>query len=103
VRIDHHHFIHADGLTYFLTQISQLNTKVDRIMAQLSELATELRAVKDQVVKTRVETLAKIKKLEDALANSPGTTTPEVDTAMAELKAAVQTSDDDIADEPIPA
>ena len=58
-----------------------------------SQLAAELTAIKDQNEKARTEILAKIAALEEALANA-GNTTPEVDAALADLKASVQTDDD---------
>lgn len=64
-----------------------------------SELAQELKNVTAQNEKSRVEILAKIKALEDALAAGGGTT-PEVDEALAELKASVQVDDDIVPDEP---
>lgn len=62
-------------------------------MASMSELAQSLRDLTAQNEKARQEILAKIKALEDALA-AAGSTTPEVDQALAELKASVQTDDD---------
>ncbi len=69
-----------------------------KIMATQAELAKELRDLKDQNDKARAEVLAKIKALEDALAAAGGTT-PEVDEALAALKASVQTDDDIVPDE----
>lgn len=62
-------------------------------MASMSELAQSLRDITAQNEKARQEILAKIQALEDALA-AAGSTTPEVDQALAELKASVQTDDD---------
>lgn len=62
------------------------------------ELAQELANLKTQNDKARAEVLAKIAALEQAIANA-GNTTPEVDAALAELKASVQTDDDIVADE----
>jgi hypothetical protein len=67
------------------------------VMVSQAEHAAALAALKDQVVKTRAETLEKIAKLEEAVANS-GNTSPEVDEALAALKTAVQAADDDIPD-----
>lgn len=77
--------------------LRELLQKVDHIMATQAELAAQLTAVKDQVVKSRTEVLKKIADLETALANA-GSTTPEVDAALAALKTEVQTSDDVIPD-----
>lgn len=65
----------------------------DKIMATQAELAQQLRDITAQNEKARLEILAKITALEEALANA-GTTTPEVDEAVAALKASVQTDDD---------
>lgn len=68
-------------------------------MATQAELAQELRDLKLQNDKARAEVLAKIQALEDALA-AAGNTTPEVDAALADLKASVQTDDDIVPDQP---
>lgn len=73
------------------------NLKLNKIMATQAELAQQLRDIKAQNEKSRTEILAKIAALEEALANA-GSTTPEVDEALAELKASVQTDDDIVPD-----
>lgn len=70
----------------------RLDRMENSIMASNAELAQQLRDLKDQNEKARAEILAKIKALEDALAN--GDTTPEVDAALADLKASIQQDDD---------
>ncbi len=84
-----------------------INRKLDTIMATQAELAAELRAVKDQVNKVaseqgaRFDTLtAKIAELEATIRD--GTVTPEVETALAEVKTALQSLDDTIPDVPPP-
>jgi hypothetical protein len=62
-------------------------------MANQAEHAAQLRAVTAQNEKARREILAKIAALEAALETAGGTTA-EVDEALAELKASVQTDDD---------
>lgn len=62
-------------------------------MSTQAELAAELRAVVEQNEKAHAEVVAKIADLEAALANA-GNTTPEVDEALAALKASVQKDDD---------
>lgn len=74
--------------------------KLKTIMATQAEHAQELRNIHAQNEKARTEILAKISDLETALANA-GNTTPEVDEAVAALKASVQTDDDIVADAPI--
>jgi len=62
-----------------------------------TELLTELTNLKAQVVKTGEETKSALVKLEAAIA-AQGTVSPEVETALSELKAVVQANDDLIAD-----
>jgi hypothetical protein len=69
------------------------------IMATQAELAQQLRDITAQNEKSRTEILAKIADLETALANA-GNTSPEVDEAVAALKASVQTDDDIVPDAP---
>lgn len=64
-------------------------------MATQEDHAAELRSLKEQNDKARAEVLAKIAALELAI----GQTTPEVDAALADLKASVQTDDDIVLDE----
>lgn len=73
--------------------LHSINFKLDQMAISQSQLAAELTALKDQNEKARVEILKKISDLEAALANA-GTTTPEVDDALAALKASVQADDD---------
>lgn len=67
--------------------------KLKMIMATQAELAQQLRDITAQNEKARQEILQKIAELEAALENAGGTT-PEVDEAVAALKASVQTDDD---------
>jgi hypothetical protein len=76
-----------------------LTVKLNKIMASQAELAQQLRDITAQNEKSRAEIIAKIAALEEALANA-GTTTPEVDEAVAALKASVQTDDDIVPDAP---
>jgi cell division septum initiation protein DivIVA len=64
-----------------------------------AEHAQALRDLTAQNEKARVEVLAKIAALEEAIANA-GNTTEEVDAALADLKASVQTDDDIVPDAP---
>lgn len=73
--------------------------KLKTMALSQAELAQELRNVTAQNEKSRTEILAKIADLETALANA-GSTTPEVDEAVAALKASVQTDDDIVPDAP---
>ncbi len=77
-----------------------LHKEVRIIMATQAELAADLQAVTDQVAKIGAETTATLQKvtdLEAALAAGGGTT-PEVDAALAALKAQVKVVDDMVAD-----
>lgn len=74
--------------------------KVNQFMATQAQLATELALVSAQVAKIGTETQATLQRvadLEAAIANA-GNTTPEVDAALAALKAQVQVVDDLVAD-----
>lgn len=74
----------------------------DRIMATQAELAADLQTVTAQVAKIGTETstlLQKVADLEAALA-AGGVTTPEVDAAMAALKAQAAVVDDLVPDAP---
>lgn len=62
-------------------------------MATQAELAQQLTDLGTQIDKVFGEITAEIQKLEDAIAAAGGTT-PEVDAALASLKAKVQTLDD---------
>lgn len=79
-------------------KLNSLIQKTNQIMASQAQLAQELRDLKAQNDKARAEVIAKITALEEAIANA-GETTPEVDAALAELKASVQTDDDIVPDE----
>jgi uncharacterized protein YlxW (UPF0749 family) len=67
--------------------------KHEKTMATQAELAQQLRDILAQNEKARTEILKRIADLEAALENA-GSTTPEVDDALAALKASVQTDDD---------
>lgn len=62
-------------------------------MATQAELAQQLTDLGTQLDKVLGEINTEIQKLEDAI-TAAGSTTPEVDTALASLKAKVQTIDD---------
>ncbi len=71
-----------------------------QIMATQAELAQQLTEIAAQAEKARVEIVAaigalsaRVDELEDAL-NNAGTVSPEVEAALAEVKAAVQTLDE---------
>jgi len=68
-----------------------------RIIMNMQELAQSIADLKVQNDKARAEVLEKIAALEAAVANA-GNTTPEVDAALADLKASVQTDDDIVPD-----
>lgn len=91
--------------------MAQLDPRVDKLLAllldidlriamKLEELALRLTTVSAQVAKIGVETaatLAAVASLKDALA-AAGTTTPEVDAALAALEAQTQKVDDLVPD-----
>lgn len=77
----------------FFHRCKRITNLLEIIMATQAELAQQLRDITAQNEKARAEILTKIADLETALANA-GATTPEVDEAVAALKASVQTDDD---------
>jgi phage shock protein A len=87
-----HADIHIHGDPDVKPSLDSITNKLKTIMATQAELAQQLRDVTAQNEKARGE-------LETALANA-GNTTPEVDEALAALKASVQTDDDLNADAP---
>jgi len=99
MQIHIHHHYHTDSETK--KDLKLIKSLLKEIKMNQAELAAELRNVKDQNEKARVEILAKIAALEAAI-NSAGDVTPEVATALDELKASVQADDDMNADAPTP-
>lgn len=94
--IDVHVYHHLADSREILASIADLKGK---LMTTQAELAQQLRDLKDQNDKARAEVLSKIADLEAALANA-GSTTAEVDQALADLKASVQIDDDIVPDAP---
>ena len=87
-------------LKLILVALKDIQKELKLIMATNAELKADLDAVSAQVAKIGTETSATLQKvtdLENALANAGGTT-PEVDAAMAALKAQVQLVDDLVPD-----
>lgn len=68
-------------------------------MGNQAEVAQQLTDLTNQVNKAKTEITEKIADLETAITNA-GNTTPEVDAALASLKAAVQGVDDIVPDAP---
>ena len=92
----HYHGATADNLRL-------IQDRLDTLMATQAELATSLAEVTAKVTKIGTETqtlLVKIQELTDAIA--AGTTTAEVDAALAALQAQVAIVDDLVADAPAP-
>jgi ABC-type transporter Mla subunit MlaD len=75
--------------------------KLNTMAKTQAQTAQEIRDIKAQNEKARVEILAKIQALEDALATA-GNTSDEVDAAVQDLKASVQADDDLNPDAPTP-
>lgn len=73
--------------------LNGLKTSLGKILMTLDELKQALIDTKAQLVKAAGEITAKIEALEAQLANAGGTT-PEVDAAVADLKAVAQQLDD---------
>jgi seryl-tRNA synthetase len=64
-----------------------------RISMDQAALAQQIRDLTAQNEKAAAEQRAALKKLQDAL-DAAGSTTPEVDAALSELKASIQAEDD---------
>lgn len=80
---------------YQLGVSAEKQTPVQKeILMKVSELAGTLTAIGAQVTKAKEEVIAKIKELEDALANHDDDLPVEVTDALNALKAAVQAVDD---------
>jgi len=92
--------IHHHGAT--TSELRAIIERLDTIMASQAELAAELATVTAEVEKIGNETRALLQKIDDltaALATS-GATTPEVDAALAALKAQVLIVDQLVPDAP---
>lgn len=76
-----------------LRKQDRTNDRLEHLMATSAQHAQDLRDLKAQNEKAAAEQAAALKKLQDAL-DAAGGTTPEVDEAMAELKASIQAEDD---------
>lgn len=77
----------------FLTAFLFIILKLETVMANQKELADQLTALGTQLDKVMGEINAEVTKLEDAISNA-GSTSPEVDAALASLKSKVQSLDD---------
>jgi chromosome segregation ATPase len=103
----HHHYYDcpcAARLEEMVQLLRAVQAQGDKIMESQHQLAQDLTALTTQVQKIGTETTATLQKvtdLQNAL-NNAGGTTPEVDAAMAALKAQVQLVDDLIPDAPAP-
>jgi len=77
-----------------------INIKLNTMAKTQKEVAAELVAVKEQVVKFKAEVVGKLAALADAIANL-GLADPDVEAALADLKTTVQSADDLIEDAPV--
>jgi chromosome segregation ATPase len=82
--------------------LAMLQANTETIMATQAEHAAQLRAMGEQLAKTKQEILDEVSALKTAL-EAGGGTTPEVDAAMQSLQDAVQQLDDLNPDAPAPA
>lgn len=112
MEIDKGHLVNIEKVEYntynqhvdtgqILSEINIIKFKINNMAKTQAETAQELRDIKAQNEKARVEVLAKIQALEDALVTA-GNTSEEVDAAVQDLKTSVQTDDDIVADAPPP-
>lgn len=88
------------NINVFLQPDRKIVHLLKRIIMNQQELREALEATTAQNEKARVEILQKISDLEAAVANA-GNTSPEVDAALAALRASVQTDDDIVPDVPV--
>jgi uncharacterized phage infection (PIP) family protein YhgE len=77
--------------------LKSINERLKYIMATQAQLAAQLTALATQAEKAKAEVTTKLADLQTALDNA-GSTTPEVDAALAALAAAVQATDDIVPD-----
>lgn len=87
------------NLCFETPDLKSINERLKFIMATQAQLAAQLTAIAVQAEKAKAEVLAKLGALQTALENA-GSTTPEVDAAVAALAAAVQATDDIVPDVP---
>ena len=92
-----HNYNHADKEV--LKKLDSIHSLLNKIKMTQEELAAELAALKLQEEKAKTEIIAKIAELEQAIVNA-GTVSPEVQSALNELKASVQSVDDILPDAP---
>lgn len=84
----------------YTQQLAAVNASLGKIMTTQAQLAADLAAATEQIIKSRNEIIAVITNLTAAL-NAANATTPEVNAAMAALRAQLQISDDLVPD-PLP-
>lgn len=90
-------FNHEDQAAKNRELLYSIFSQLNQINMNQEQLLTELNQLKDQVEKTRIEVAGKISNLEEAIINA-GNVTPEVETALQQLKASVQLVDDIVPD-----
>lgn len=95
-RIDRHYYFHFEK-DETLEALHSINSKLQKIMLNQTELAQQITQLTEQINKSKAEITGKLADLETALANA-GNTTPEVDAALTALKTAVQGVDDIVPD-----
>lgn len=98
LELDVNVWLHAVQESKILSYLTGLEKK---LMASQSEMAQQLRDMKAQNEKARAENADRLKKLEEAMA-AAGASTPEVDAALADLKASIQSEDDENPDATAP-
>jgi chromosome segregation ATPase len=84
----------------FLNPLRPIISRLEKIMSDQAQLATDLTAVTQQIAKIGTETAATLQKVTDleAALNAGGAVTPEVQAAFDALKAQVQVVDDLVPD-----
>jgi len=104
MRIDLYHHVDIVAIKQIADSITILTQKADSIMLTQSQLAATLTELGVQLRKVAAETttlLEKVAALTQAVADA-GSTTPEVDAALADVQAQAQVVDDLVPDAPTP-
>lgn len=86
------------NVTITFAGMDRIFNLLETIMANQAEVAEQLRTMTAQNEKARQENLAKLAELQAAI-EAAGNTTPEVDEALAALKASIQADDDENPDQ----
>ncbi len=90
-------------LELFFGGFATIHQKLNKIMASQTQLAADLKVVKNQVAKIGQESSLTLKKVEElqAIIDAGEEVSPELQAAVDELKAQIQVVDDLVPDAPV--